>query len=478
MGLNPGQPLTVSLVTSVVVPRDAISNVCREQLEAVARYGRLHRRRVDVKVYACHAGVPDSRVVTTGDPAAVVSDEHFLASDLVLYQFGIYYPLFDSIHYAPRAARTVVTFYGITHPALLQEGVRDCMYHSYQQAANLHAADRILTTSRFLSGELERMGVPPAKVSPIFLPASFERLPDPGRKPPPGETLRLVYVGRFVSAKGVHDLLQALDTFVRRTGRAVQADLVGSATYSDRAYLEGLQGFLAARGLGAAVRFHFDIPDAELAELLLEADALVIPSYHEGFCVPVIEAMACGCFVIASDAGALPETSGGLGRLFRVGNAGELAGRLEEFAGARDRGGYVTESGYLDRAEWQARARAYTAGFSRARFQERFWDAVLGDLVQPDEEVRRGLVRGSRRVLDGLRAGPAAPAEFRSVYARVAEALATATPLAPLGRGVGGEGVGSESPLTPGPSPQRGEGSKRTPHPSSAQGECEQKAAG
>jgi glycosyltransferase involved in cell wall biosynthesis len=425
MSLDLAQPLTVSLITSVLVPRDAISNVCREQLEAIARYGRLHRRRVDVKVYACHAVDPDSRVVTTGDPAAVVCDDHFLASDLILYHFGIYYPLFDSIHFAPRAARTVVTFYGITHPALLQEEVRDCMYLSYQQAANLHAADRILTTSRFLGAELERMRVPPARVTPLFLPASFERLPDPARKPPPGETLRLIYVGRFVPAKGVHDLLRGFDTFLRRTGCAARLDLVGSATYSDRAYLDELQAFLRERGLEGAARFHFDVSDAELAGMLLTADALVIPSYHEGFCVPVIEAMACGCFVICSDAGALPETSGGLGRLFAAGNADELAGRLEEFREARARGGFATETGFLGRAEWQARARAYTAGFSRARFQERFWGAVLGDLVQPEEEVRRGLVRGCRRVLDGLRAGPAALEKFPSVYARVAEALAT-----------------------------------------------------
>src|SRR5947209_15910140 len=113
MAGNPSRPLTVSIVTGVVVPRDAISNICREQLEAVARYGRLHRRRVRARVYACYADVPDSRVVTAPDAASVVADEHFLASDLVLYHFGIYYPLFDSIHFAPRGARTVVTYYGI-----------------------------------------------------------------------------------------------------------------------------------------------------------------------------------------------------------------------------------------------------------------------------------------------------------------------------------------------------------------------------
>src|SRR5205823_4133199 len=110
-------------------------------------------------------------------------------------------------------------------------------------------------------------------------------------------------------------------TFRAQAGRPVRLDLLGSGTFSDQPYLARLREFVAARGLGAAVHFHLDADDAELARLLAEADALVIPSFHEGFCVPVIEAMASGCFVVCSDAGALPETSGGLGRLFPAGDA-------------------------------------------------------------------------------------------------------------------------------------------------------------
>jgi glycosyltransferase involved in cell wall biosynthesis len=426
MGDHAAQPLTVSMITGVVVPRDAISNVCREQMEAIARYGRLHRRPIDLKVYACHADVPDSRIVMTTDPAAVAADPHFLASDLVLYHFGIYYPLFDSIHGAPRTAKTVVTFYGITHPGLLAPGLHETIYRSFQQGVNLHAADQILITSRFLARELERMGVPADKVTPIFLPGSFERLPDQAGRQPPGPTLRLVYVGRFVAAKGVLDLLKAVHALRNTAGRPVRLDLVGSGTFSDQAYLAGLREFVAAHGLEAEAHFHLDADDAELARLLLGADALVIPSFHEGFCVPVIEAMACGCFVICSDAGALPETSGGLGRLFPVGDAEALAARLAEFARAADKGGYVTEGGFVPRAEWQARARSYSAGFARPRFQERFWSAVLEGLALPDEEVRRCLTRARSELLAGLRAAGTAPCAGRAIYTRVAGALAEA----------------------------------------------------
>ena len=140
--------------------------------------------------------------------------------------------------------------------------------------------------------------------------------------------------------------------------------------------------------------------------------------------MPVIEAMACGCFVICSDAGALPETSGGLGRLFPVGNAEVLAERLLEFARTRDRGGYMTEGGFRARAEWQTRARAYCAGFTRSRFQECFWNAVLEGLPPRDEEVRGGLAQARIELAARLRGDAVAPARAQAIYARVAESLA------------------------------------------------------
>ncbi len=424
MGTNAAQPLTVSIVTGVVVHRDAISNVCREQLEAVARHGRLHRRRVDVKAYACYTDVGDSRIVMAADAGAVAADEHFQASDLVLYHFGIYYPLFDSIHLVPRTARTVVTYYGITHPGLLPEKYRESVYKSYRQAANLYAADRILATSRFVAEELDRFGIPAERVTPLPLPVSFERLPDPNRRLPPSDVLRLAYVGRFISSKGVLDLLRAVEAFRWSGCGPVQLDLVGSATFSDQTYLRELQQYARERDLDGILRFHFDVPDAELAEVLLAADALVLPSFHEGFCVPVIEAMACGCFPVCSDAGALPETSGGLGRTFRVGDVDHLAARLRELAAARAQGGYLTDSGFLPRGEWVARARAYSLGFARDRFHERFWAAVLDDLAPPREEVKRYLIEARRQALAGLRPENVAPPPERSLYGRVAEVLA------------------------------------------------------
>ncbi len=70
-------------------------------------------------------------------------------------------------------------------------------------------------------------------------------------------------------------------------------------------------GPLATAIAGGRVRFAAARSDAELAQLYRGAAALLLPSRNEGFGLPAVEAMACGCPVIAADAGALPEVCAG-----------------------------------------------------------------------------------------------------------------------------------------------------------------------
>jgi L-malate glycosyltransferase len=65
-------------------------------------------------------------------------------------------------------------------------------------------------------------------------------------------------------------------------------------------------------------RFWFTgpVPDADLAAFYRWADVYVSLSEHEGFCVPLVEAMAANVPVLAYAAGAVPETLGGAGVLF------------------------------------------------------------------------------------------------------------------------------------------------------------------
>jgi glycosyltransferase involved in cell wall biosynthesis len=300
------------------------------------------------------------------------------------------------------------------------------MFQSYQQAVNLHVADRVLVTSGFLRCELARMGIPDARIiqAPPAIPFAIPATTPPRRRS--DDDLRLLYLGRFVRAKGVLDLLRAVAAFCDNTGQHVRLDLVGSKTFSDRQYLDQLEEFVREAGLTDVVCFHFDAPTAHLVRLLGEAHVMVIPSYHEGYCVPVLEALACGCFVICSDAGALPETSNGLGRTFAVADADQLAGRLEEYIDASRRGGFHTDRGFLTVDEWVRQTRQYVADLSPARCEERFCNAVLADLPAVDPDLRSVLAQRRRQLLMDLHGGPIPVPQPHGPELRVNAALAAA----------------------------------------------------
>jgi len=93
-----------------------------------------------------------------------------------------------------------------------------------------------------------------------------------------------------------------------------------------------------AQSLGIAERLRFlpAVSGAELVSLLQAARALLQPSIVEGFGIPVLEAMACGCPVVASDTPALREVTGGAGLHARVGDDAALADALTQLRALGD----------------------------------------------------------------------------------------------------------------------------------------------
>jgi glycosyltransferase involved in cell wall biosynthesis len=112
-----------------------------------------------------------------------------------------------------------------------------------------------------------------------------------------------VFLGRILPHKGIHVLISGLPP-------GMTLHVVGQEL--DRAYLERLQGLAA----GKDVRFHIGLPDPAVVAILQRAMALVHPTpvddsgsagANELFGIAPLEAMACGCPVIASRAASLPE---------------------------------------------------------------------------------------------------------------------------------------------------------------------------
>jgi glycosyltransferase involved in cell wall biosynthesis len=130
--------------------------------------------------------------------------------------------------------------------------------------------------------------------------------------------------------------------------------------------------FAAERGLDA-LRLLGHVPDALLPGVYAGAEAFALPSLYEGFGLPVLEAMAAGTPVLASDAGALPETCGGAARLVAP-EPDALRDALLDLLGDAAERARLRAAG-LDRAAafgWDRTARAVDAVLRRSGSRRRW----------------------------------------------------------------------------------------------------------
>jgi glycosyltransferase involved in cell wall biosynthesis len=128
-----------------------------------------------------------------------------------------------------------------------------------------------------------------------------QRLIAPAR--PLKECFRLLFVGRLMPHKNQHRLVQALGYLNRMSTRHVQLVLAGTG---DDAYKHQLEQIISEQQLEQHVTLAGNVPDTTLAELYASADLYVSLSQHEGFGMPLIEAMSHGLPVLAWSA---PNTS-------------------------------------------------------------------------------------------------------------------------------------------------------------------------
>ena len=212
---------------------------------------------------------------------------------------------------------------------------------------------RSIAISRAVATDLP---LPAAVVPNPYRDDVFRRLGD-GPRP-----IDLAFVGRLVSDKGVALLLTALGR-LKAHGLTPRLRLIGAGPEE-----AALRRQVDALGLAAQVEFAGPRRGAELAALLNECRILVVPSlWAEPFGVVAIEGIACGCVVVGSAAGGLPEAMGPCGVSFANGDAVELAERLTELLRQPERLTPLRQAApaHLARHTADAVAAAYLAEMTR-----------------------------------------------------------------------------------------------------------------
>jgi glycosyltransferase involved in cell wall biosynthesis len=170
-----------------------------------------------------------------------------------------------------------------------------------------------IAVSSFNERELHAAGYGRTAVVPVLLDtATFERERDDGaveRLRAPGATW--LFVGRLAPNKAQHDLLKALSVYRRVFDPDARLRLVGGS--SSLAYATAVEAYVKALQLEDAVELLGEVSHAELAAHYRAADVFVSASDHEGFCIPLLEAMHHRLPIVAYGSSAIPETLGGAG---------------------------------------------------------------------------------------------------------------------------------------------------------------------
>jgi glycosyltransferase involved in cell wall biosynthesis len=208
-------------------------------------------------------------------------------------------------------------------------------------------AARVIAVSEWTKQDLiRRFGVPPEKiaVTPEAPPPGFRRLPDAQRLTlPPGVAEPFVLaVGNLEPRKNLARLIEAFGLAVRRQpGFRGQLVLVGKA----QRRAGDVQRAVRESGVESRVVFTGFVSHDDLTLLYNRASLFVYPSLYEGFGLPPLEAMACGCPVLASNATAMPEVLGDAALLVNPLSVEEMAQGMmavldqpELAAGLREKG--------------------------------------------------------------------------------------------------------------------------------------------
>ena len=194
-------------------------------------------------------------------------------------------------------------------------------------------AAHIFTVSEYSKQRIvEHLNVPSEKVTvtyngvgPQFFPESREKARQTVQRECGVARPYVLYVGNLKPHKNVDGLLRAFALAWRRTAGAFELLIIGD----DASGGPALKDLAANLGIAAATKFAGRVSDEVLRCAYSAAELTVLPSFEEGFGLPVLESMACGTPVACSRVASLPEVAGNAAEYFDPHDIESIAATIE-----------------------------------------------------------------------------------------------------------------------------------------------------
>jgi L-malate glycosyltransferase len=265
------------------------------------------------------------------------------SGDVTIFHFALPSPMTEV--FAGLAGRRVLQYHNITPARFFARhdaGLYRLAALGRQELASLAGkVDLALGDSEYNRQELETLGFERTGVFPVAVDTARFR----NARPKPvldgilnDGLVNFLFVGRIAPNKRIEDHLRLAEHYKRYVDAYYRFIFVGRKDAVPR-YYATIRALLAEYRMPRE-RFIFTgpVPDDELAAYYRSADVYISLSEHEGFCVPLVEAMATDVPVLAYASTAVPETLGGAGVQFSPKDleyAAELLGLLAYDDGLR-----------------------------------------------------------------------------------------------------------------------------------------------
>lgn len=198
------------------------------------------------------------------------------------------------------------------------------------------SADKVFCISHTTAGDLKHFySIPDEKIA--VTPLSHERRFTTKHSSEIREHVTdkyILFVGKRKYYKGFATLLEAYSQWEKN--QEIKLVLVGSE------WLPEENSEIRKRGIEKQVKLLENVDDETLCDLYNQAEAFVYPSLYEGFGIPLLEAMACGCPIIASRIPSTEEVSEDVPYYFEPGNSASLLAALDKMSSSEDMATRIT----------------------------------------------------------------------------------------------------------------------------------------
>ncbi|MCE5306224.1 MAG: glycosyltransferase family 4 protein [Acidobacteriales bacterium] len=362
----------VIILTPSLTPFDAVGNDVRG-MAAVLRNGGYEVEIVADEIDRIYAGV--GRLLDPGD------SRHWNDSGATLiYHHAVAWPKGERLLEASQV-RVVVRYHNIT-PARFFSRYSEGHYRACKEGeASTRRLARLprawfLGDSVFNCDELIRLGAPAARtaaLAPIHATEELSRVPfdAPTLDRYKDGSANILFVGGLKPNKGYVRALRVLAEYRRWSNAPARFIFAGKVDPHLSNYREALEHETGKLGLAGHVVFTGAVTPSQLRSLYMLADAFLSVSEHEGFCVPLVEAMYFRLPIVAWGTTAVGETVGEAGLVWDHFDAGCLAESIHS----------VIEDGRLARHLAAAGFQRYQANFRPGILSARL-NSLLGRVAR------------------------------------------------------------------------------------------------